>query len=98
MNEYDFSDYSIFDDGMGKIDTLNACLEEIKAEITKCKERLSNPDVFLGPTAETSIKVLSNVEVKIAKLENAFSTIKNYLNVTSTDYQVSDQKASDTIV
>ena len=86
-------DYGKFEDGMGKVDKVNADLEEQKNTILGYMESLNSEGVFMGPICKSCVDGFGNVNKKI-KLDTAnFSTIKDYIGKALANYLSADKKA-----
>ena len=94
MNEYNVSDYGIFNDAISTIKNLSSAIDTAKTSIDSYKEQLGSESIFMGPIADSCKEVFTNVNSKIATMTENFSTIGSYLAETATNYQNSDQTAS----
>ena len=93
MNEYNVSDYGIFNNAVGTVDGLSKVLSTVKDEISTCSQQLGNESIFMGPISEQAVEGCTTASSRADSLSTNCSTIKSYLVETSTNYQSGDSKA-----
>lgn len=96
MNNYGISDYSIFDDAIGVINSFIDKTNSISDTISECKSEL-NDGVFMGPIADNCQEVFGTLSVDFGDLISDLSAMSDYLEYANTNYQKGDKEASNVV-
>lgn len=97
MNEYEISDYGVFNDA---IDCSNKYIESISSfrdVCIECKNIMGDSSVFMGPIADSCSSALNEVDVSFSGLVEDNKKINDYLISTSSNYRDGDREASSLI-
>lgn len=98
MNEYSISNYDIFNNATETADSLSKTLTTAKSEIESCSTQLKNESIFFGPVSDQATEGCEKALSKAEVLNNNSGIIKNYLQQTSTNYQLGDNEAEQEIL
>ena len=98
MNEYNISDYSIFDNASSTTNNIKESFDNSSTEILACKEITSNESVFMGPIADDCNKTLDILNTSSKTVSDDFNTISQYLATVSSTYQKGDNDTLDAIM
>jgi len=96
MNEYQFSDYSIFSNACNTVNNCISKVDETINSINQCTSSLTD-GVFMGPIADNCKEHLNLSKEKMLVINQNFSSMVQGLNQISTTYQVGDQNADQTV-
>ena len=94
MNEYQVSDYGIFQNAVQDVKTINTNIDSSNTSIAECKEKLSDQTIFMGPVADECTNSFQNIAAKFVTLTDQMNQIENYLIETAKNYQAGDTTAS----
>ena len=97
MNNYNVSDYGIFNNAISTTKTVNDKIATADTLVKEVEQKLSDQAIFMGPIQEQCISAISTAKTKLSNLSSNFTTISNYLAQTSSNYQAGDQEASTVI-
>ena len=96
MNEYEVSNYGIFDDAIADINALKGKIDSSKSIASECKSSL-NGSALMGPLSDECTKGFSNLEDTLSAMADNYSSISGYLSSASSNYQSGDNSASSTV-
>ena len=94
MNDYSFSNYGIFSDGVATTKTLNDSFTEGQTSLTGYRTTLADGSIFMGPACDSCVEAMTSANSKISSLVNSFSTMYSFLISSSKDYAKGDSNAS----
>ena len=97
MEEYNVSDYGIFNNAITTTTTVNTSIENSKTTINQCGERLKDQSIFMGPIQESAVEGLDKALLETTTLMDNFNTMKEYYKKVVDTYQKGDQTASETV-
>lgn len=98
MEEYEFSDYSIFSDAISTTNSINDEISNAKSKLSSLKSALSSDTVFMGPIADSCVEALNEANTNMIITSDNFSKICGYLQTASSDYQIGDNNASNAVL
>ncbi len=98
MNEYELSDYGIFNDAVSTSKTMNENILAAKNTIDDCKTYLSNEAVFMGPIADQALEGCATVANGIGQFSQNCNTVEKYLTETATNYKNGDKNAKEIVL
>ena len=97
MNEFQVSDYGIFNNAISTIQKLNTSIESGKTQITDAKTRLSDGSIYFGPVADEATNGCTQADSKTTTMMSNMDKLAALLTGTSANYQDADKKASETV-
>ncbi|MBP5678858.1 MAG: C39 family peptidase [Bacilli bacterium] len=98
MNDFSFSEYGIFADGISTIHTLNEKWKQGQSELTTYSSKLADSSIFMGPACDSCIDGMKKSDSKVSTLVGNFSQIYQFLITSAEDYQKSDQDSKVTVL
>lgn len=98
MNDYEVSDYSIFDNALDAAKTINSDIDTLQSSMEECKTRIGDESICLGPLQDKALAGFGNVDTKVGELTENFSKIALYFMEVSDNYQQGDQEAKEAIL
>lgn len=98
MNNYEFSDFGIFEDSIGTTESLQVHVDSIKSKISNLKSVLSSESIFMGPIAENCREALDEADINMETISDNLSKICDYLVSVSSNYNSGDNSAKSTIL
>jgi len=97
MNEYDISDYSIFDNAISTNNTFKAKIEDLSSIIVECQKELSN-DIFMGPISNICQETFSTLNTDIDSILTNISKVNTYFTSINEGYKSGDSNAASNII
>ena len=94
MNEYNVSDYSIFDNAIATATNANNDVIASGEEVDAVKKIIQDTSVFMGNTAESCVAAFPDAELGFSTLSKNFKAISRHLSTVSAAYQHGDTQAS----
>lgn len=94
MNEFNVSDYTLFDNAVATSTELSNSVETVKRGFEDCKSVLNNESVFMGPIADECVQALYAVNSKMDETKASLTKTSEYLTQTSARYQEGDAKVA----
>lgn len=98
MNEYNISDYSIFDNAISTTNQAQQAVEECATSIIEAKTIISDNSIFMGPICDDCLNGINTLTDELNTLMGNLTTITSYLSTTSSNYQTGDSAASNTVL
>ena len=93
MNEYNVSDYGIFDEANATVKKAVNNIKDIVSSIDESKKILSNESVFMGPCAESCKAPIDTAKTNVSSLGGSLNRIGAYFNSVSASYKKGDKEA-----
>ena len=97
MNDYSFSDYGIFSDGVATTQTLNQAWTDGQTALDGYKSTLSGGSIFMGPACDSCVEGFGKVTSKITSEVSNFQALYNYLIKSAEDYKKGDDASASVI-
>lgn len=98
MDEYNVSNYDIFDDAINTTTNYKNELDSVMDVLNESKMILSSQDVFMGPAQESCMEAFAQIASSFTMISDNFSTMSGYLSKTKDSYQSGDSSASNLIL
>lgn len=97
MNDYNISDYGIFNDAVTTTKDCNNKIATAQTGINECKTIISDGSVLMGPIQEKCSAALQELDTNCTSIITNLESISTYLINTSSTYQTADNNANNTI-
>ena len=97
MSEYQVSDYGVFSDAVASTKSFGTSIQGVQDAVNGAKTTLSNTSIFEGPAQANCMTVLQGLEADFSSIQTNYQAISNYLTGASSNYQVGDKKAEETV-
>jgi len=98
MNDYEVSDYGIFDSAVSTTTTVNSTLTDNQTTISECKTTLNDQSVFCGPICDECIEAFADVDTSVTQLVDNFTKISDYIKEVAAAYKSGDTDASNVVL
>lgn len=98
MNEFELSDYGIFEEAIRTTQEMNQTIEQNKEIMDQCNNSLKDTEIFMGPICDSCQKTFQEIDAKINTLTQNYTTIEDYLKQTAENYNKGDERAAETIM
>lgn len=97
MNEYNVSDYKVFDNARATISSIENDIKTSQSEVNEVKKVLSDNSIFMGEVAKNCVESFSNANQGFESIYKNFLNMSRYLVNVSNTYQVADKNAEKTV-
>lgn len=97
MNEYNITDYSMFQNAITTTNNLVTSYNDSNTIIEECKKIISDSSIFLGPVAEVCIECINKLTTSSNETIEVLNAINKYLTEAEELYKKGDADASSLI-
>lgn len=98
MEEYNITDYGIFNDAVNTIKEFNSKVESFETSLNECKTVVENDAVFMGPAADECKNSINKINTNVTTMKESLSTISSAIVEIATKYKNGDTDASSSIL